>query len=82
MWRAGIFPFAIISVLCAANADAVSISRDVIAARVTWNENVEIRRGANVHFNNIITNSSIILKNEGTLTGNVTVCSGCELYYS
>lgn len=80
MWRAGIFPFAIISVLCAANADAVSISRDVIAARVTWNENVEIRRGASVRVDNIFTNSSIVLENDGSLVGKMNVCSGCELY--
>lgn len=76
----GIFPFAIISVLYAANAGAVSIYHDMSGTHITWNDDVEIHRGANVHFNNIITNSSIILKNEGTLTGNVTVCSGCELY--
>ncbi len=80
MRHAGIFPFAVFFALCAANAGAVSVFRDVIASRMTWNENVEIRPGASVSVDNIFTNASIILENDGTLSGNINVCSGCELH--
>lgn len=74
------YQFTLCVAIISSPANAAYINSDIFGEYIEFNDHITVASGAQIYADTVHFGQSLYLNNYGTISGNITICDGCDAY--